>query len=187
MGLEEQLLSRSGGKCELCTSVENLSAFEVTPSDSSIDQAICVCGTCKVQLEDDSKLDANHWHCLNDSMWSEVPAVQVMAYRVLSKIAHEGWPQDMLDMLYLDDAIKSWADAGLPTGDEVDVRDSNGVLLVAGDSVTIIKDLEVKGAGFTAKRGTVVKNISVGDDPTHIEGRVNGVKIYLKTCFLKKM
>ena len=53
--------------------------------------------------------------------------------------------------------------------------------------MTLIKDLDVKGAGFTAKRGTVVKNIIVGDDPEHIEGRVNKTKIYLKTCFLKKV
>jgi alkylphosphonate utilization operon protein PhnA len=66
-------------------------------------------------------------------------------------------------------------------------RDSNGVILNAGDTVVIIKDLPVKGAGFTAKQGVAVRNISlVPDDETHIEGRVNGVKIHLKTCFLKK-
>jgi protein PhnA len=67
------------------------------------------------------------------------------------------------------------------------VRDSNGNILHEGDTVTIIKDLPVKGAGFTAKQGTAVKNIHLlTDDPTHIEGRVNGVKIFLKTEFLKK-
>jgi protein PhnA len=67
------------------------------------------------------------------------------------------------------------------------VRDTNGNLLAEGDTVTIIKDLPVKGAGFTAKQGTTVKNIHlVPSDPTHIEGRVNGTKIFLKTEFLKK-
>lgn len=188
MTLEENLLKRSSNKCELCSSEENLQAFEVTPSDGSIDQAVCVCNTCKEQLEDDSKLKANHWHCLNDSMWSEVGAVQVVAYRILSKIAHEGWPQDMLDMLYLDEDLQTWANKTLVEEElSAVVKDANGSTLENGDSITIIKDLDVKGAGFTAKRGTVVKNISLGDDPTHIEGRVNGVKIYLKTCFLKKM
>lgn len=65
-------------------------------------------------------------------------------------------------------------------------KDSNGVTLNAGDTVTIIKDLNVKGAGFTAKRGTAVRNISLTSNPEQIEGRVNGVKIVLLTCFLKK-
>ncbi len=55
-----------------------------------------------------------------------------------------------------------------------------------GDNVIIIKDLEVKGAGWTAKRGTVVKNITFTDNPEQIEGKVNGVKIILLSKFLKK-
>ena len=49
-----------------------------------------------------------------------------------------------------------------------------------------MKSGEVKGAGFTAKRGTAVRNISLTENPEQIEGRVNGVKIVLLTCFLKK-
>jgi protein PhnA len=68
------------------------------------------------------------------------------------------------------------------------VRDANGNELKEGDSVSIIKDLPVKGAGFTAKQGTTVKNIRmVADDPTHIQGKVNGTTIFLKTEFLKKL
>ena len=60
-------------------------------------------------------------------------------------------------------------------------------MLVAGDNVTLIKDLDVKGTGFTAKRGTAVRNIGlVANDAEHIEGRVNGVKIHILTCYLKK-
>lgn len=67
-------------------------------------------------------------------------------------------------------------------------KDSNGVQLSAGDSVQIIKDLKVKGASATLKRGTVVKNIRLTDKEGEIEGRVDkqGV-IVLKTCFLKKV
>ena len=50
----------------------------------------------------------------------------------------------------------------------------------------MMKSGEVKGAGFTAKRGTAVRNISLTENPEQIEGRVNGVKIVLLTCFLKK-
>jgi protein PhnA len=64
--------------------------------------------------------------------------------------------------------------------------DSNGIELKDGDSVQIIKDLDVKGAGFVAKRGTLVKNITLTSNPEHIEGKVNKTKLVLKTCFLKK-
>lgn len=68
------------------------------------------------------------------------------------------------------------------------VRDSNGNELNAGDSVQIIKDLKVKGASATLKRGTVVKNIRLTNKEDEIEGKVDkaGV-IVLKTCFLKKV
>ncbi len=79
------------------------------------------------------------------------------------------------------------ADANVGASNGVVVKDANGVTLNAGDSVVILKDLEVKGAGFTAKRGTTVRNITIPQDVEgHIEGRVNGTKIYLKTEFLKK-
>jgi len=184
MSLEEKLNTRSGGVCELCGSTDDLQVYEVTPSDGSIDKAILTCGKCHEQLEDMSNLDATHWHCLNDSMWSEVDAVKVVAYRVLKTLNN----QDLLDMMYLEDDLKSWAEQGLfEEENKIIHKDSNGVILNAGDTVTIIKDLDVKGTGFTAKRGTAVRNISLAhDDANHIEGRVNGVKIMILTKFLKK-
>jgi len=171
--------------CELCASEENLSEYEVAPTGNSI----TVCATCKEQIEDAEKMDVNHWHCLNDSMWSEKPEVQIMAYRLLKRIASEGWPQDLLDQLYLEDDVLAMAESVTEEEAEevVVVKDSNGTTLEAGDSVSIIKDLEVKGAGFTAKRGTVVKNISLNGIEGQIEGRVNGTKIVLLSKFLKKM
>jgi protein PhnA len=66
-------------------------------------------------------------------------------------------------------------------------RDSNGAVLAQGDSVVLIKDLVVKGANFTAKRGTVVRGISlVSDTASQIEGRVEGQRIVLLTEFVKK-
>ena len=70
--------------------------------------------------------------------------------------------------------------------DSAGTRDSNGLPLADGDSVTLIKDLEVKGAGFTAKRGTMVKNISLTSNPEHVEGKVNGIRIVLVAKYLKK-
>jgi protein PhnA len=68
----------------------------------------------------------------------------------------------------------------------MEVKDSNGTLLVDGDSVTVIKDLKVKGSSSVIKRGTLVKNIKLTDDEEEIEGRVDKVQMVLKTAFLKK-
>lgn len=99
---------------------------------------------------------------------------------------------DLLGQLYLDDETLAWAHAGLGGGAAAGegarpTLDSNGVVLLDGDSVTLIKDLEVKGAGFTAKRGTLVKSIRLTDDPELADARVNKIAIVLKTCFLKKV
>ncbi len=68
-----------------------------------------------------------------------------------------------------------------------DVKDSNGTTLSEGDTVTLIKDLKVKGTSVTLKRGTVVKNIRLTDDPEEIEGKVEKVKgLVLRTEFVKK-
>ncbi len=185
----ETLKQRSGGKCELCGSTEGLSVLEVQPSDGSAEKSILVCQRCREQIENPEKMVPNHWHCLNESMWSTEPAVQVMAYRILKRLAPtEGWAQDLLDMLYLEPEVQAWAEAETEAvGEEREpTRDSNGTILEEGDTVTIIKDLDVKGAGFTAKRGTVVKNIHLTDNPEQIEGRVNGVRIVLLSKFLKK-
>ncbi len=187
MSVEQDLKSRAGEQCELCGSGDGLVVASVEPSDGSAEQSVLVCSTCQALL-DTPETNANHWRCLNDSMWSPVPAVQVTAYRVLKQIAGEGWPQDMLDMLYLEPEVQEWADEGMNDEEVEPTRDSNGQILVEGDAVSIIKDLVVKGAGFTAKQGTTVKNIRMAPgDPTHIQGRVNGTMIFLKTEFLKKL
>jgi protein PhnA len=169
----------SKNSCELCSSQEGLRDYEVAPKSESI----VICSTC-ASLIDKPNNDVNHWHCLNDSMWSENPAVQVMVYRILTMLSS----QDLLDMMYLEPEVEAWAKQGIVDSNVEPVRDTNGTLLEDGDSVTIIKDLVVKGAGFTAKQGTTVKNIQmVQDDPTHIQGRVNGTKIFILTKFLKKL
>ncbi len=191
MSTEKALHARSESKCELCGATESLGVYEVPPSsDGSADECALICETCREQIENPEKVDVYHWRCLNDSMWSQVPAVQVMAWRMLKRLSTEGWPQDLLDMLYLDEGTQAWAEAtGEEKSDEDAVKhfDSNGVVLEAGDTVTLTKDLNVKGANFTAKRGTVVRGISlVADNPEHIEGRVNGQQIVILTKFVKK-
>jgi protein PhnA len=69
---------------------------------------------------------------------------------------------------------------------EIEVRDSNGTLLKEGDTVTVIKDLKVRGSSGIIKRGTTVKNIRLTDDPEEVEGKVEKQQMVLKACFLKK-
>ena len=182
---EAELRERSGSTCELCGATDGLVKYDVEPKE---DEAILVCQTCDHQLNNPEEVDPNHWRCLNDSMWSPVPAVQVVAWRMLNQLRSEGWPVELLDMMYMDEETLAWAKAGLGgSSDEIKHVDSNGSVLKAGDTVVLIKDLNVKGAGFTAKRGTAVRRISlVHDNPEHIEGRVEGQKIVILTKFVKK-
>jgi len=191
MSLETELKNRSDSKCELCSAKQDLNIYQVPPeSEATINNSIFLCVNCSEQIEHPEKVDVNHWRCLNDSMWSQIPAVQVMAWRMLTRLHNETWSQDLLEMLYLDDETLSWAQATGEAETKEDVvkhLDSNGVLLEAGDSVTLIKDLNVKGANFTAKRGTAVRSISlVADNAEHIEGKVEGQRIVILTKFVKK-
>ena len=190
MSVEKTLMARSGSKCELCGSEDGLTVYQVPPVESGDATAsVLTCSTCHEQIKNPESMDVNHWRCLNDSMWSTEPAVQVMAWRLLNRLKAD-WTQDLLDMLYLDDETMEWAKAdgdGL-SEDEVDKYiDSNGAELKAGDTVVLIKDLNVKGTSFVAKRGTAVRNIILSHgDPEHIEGKVNGQHIYILTKYVKK-
>jgi len=190
MAIEQFLLDRAKSKCELCQTASDLTIYNVPPVDyPQANKVIVICTTCKEQINSPDKMDSDHWQCLNDSMWSQTPAVQVMAWRQLMHLSSEAWANDLLEMLYLDDETKVWAETGFSKKQEGEnslSKDSNGTPLLTGDSVTLIKDLVVKGANFTAKRGTLVKNISLTDNPEQVEGRVNGTQIVLLTCFLKK-
>jgi len=188
MPSEQALKARSNSSCELCTSTSDLSVYPVPPtSDLSAQQSIYVCSTCLAQIEGNIDLDVNHWRCLNDSMWNQEPAVQVMAYRMLNKLSAESWAQDAMEMIYLEDDVRTWAEQGIAAAEvSGPTRDSNGADLQDGDDVTLIKDLVVKGANFTAKRGTLVRNITLTDNPEHIEGKVGGTRIVLVAAFLKK-
>ena len=190
MLINSELQTRSNSKCELCAATDQLSGYPVAPyDDESTDHNIVVCDTCNDQLTYSDRTVVNHWRCLNDSMWSQVPAVQVVAWRKLNLLRLEGWPQDLLDMLYMEDEVLAWAKSALGHSDESSIthKDSNGTFLAAGDTVTLIKDLTVKGAGFTAKRGTAVRNVSlVKNNPKQLEGRVNGTQIVILTEFVKR-
>ena len=191
MSVLQILKDRSNDTCELCSSKTNLSQYTIPPSlNESVDTCVLICDTCKSQINADVPMDPNHWRCLNDSMWSEHVAVQIMAWRMLQRLRGEGWPKDLLDMMYLDEDALALARA---TGEDKDEsekiihRDVNGVLLENGDNVVLIKDLKVKGSSMVAKQGTAVRNIRVDhENANYIEGKVGGQQIVIVTEYVKK-
>lgn len=191
MKLEQELQERSGNACELCHSTEKLTVYEAKPdSITTLENAFLICEKCLKQVNKTEELQPSHWTVLSETMWSEVPAVQVVAWRMLNRLKNEAWAQDNLDILYLDDETLEWAKA---SGEEhnsgnVEVhKDSNGNQLFDGDSVVLIKTLDVKGSSLSAKLGTVVKGIKL--DPNnheYIEGRVEGQLIVILTKYVRK-
>ncbi|MGB1906971.1 MAG: PhnA domain-containing protein [Spongiibacter sp.] len=182
MALNTVLHQRSGGLCELCAGSDGLSAYPVECAGDSV----ALCQVCTDQLADGSELQVSHWHCLNQSVWSSEPVVQVLSCRVLRRLTAEPWAQQLLETVYLDDEVRALVTADATGEQEEPTRDSNGAVLQAGDTVTLIKDLDVKGTSFTAKRGTAVRNISLSENPLHIEGRVNGTRIVIISKFVKR-
>lgn len=191
MSLEKELQQRSNNQCELCGNSENLSVYTVPDiKENGLNTSLYVCKTCIEQMDDSEKIDANHWRCLNDSMWSEHDAVKIMAWRMLNRIEAD-WSHDLLSMMYLEDETLELAKAsgdGEEDENKITHRDVNGVILETGDSVVLIKDLKVKGSSMIAKQGTAVRNIRLDhDNETYIEGKVDGQQIVIITEYVKKI
>lgn len=165
--------------CEICGASNASVDLAIAPRT----EIVTLCETCANGVKGEAVPDG-HWQALTTSMWSESDAVKVLSWRLLNRFKDEGWAADALDMLYLEPDVEDWAKSG---GPEVIHRDSLGTVLSSGDTVVLIKDLPVKGGGFTAKRGTAVRGISlVQDNAGHIEGRVEGQRIVILTEFVKK-
>lgn len=191
MSKETLLKERSGNACELCGSAGPLSVYDVPPDHgTSEENSAFICAKCLAQIEKAEELDSAYWSFLTTSMWSEIPAVQVISWRMLNRLRDQSWAAENLDMMYLDDERLAWAKA---TGDHendasVDLhKDCNGQQLKNGDSVVLIKSLDVKGSTLNAKMGTVVKNIRLVQDNTEqIEGKIEGQVIVILTKYVRK-
>lgn len=167
------LLIRSGGTCEFCGAGDGLEEVDVAPAGQ-----IVLCPLCRGEAE----AAPSHWRALEGAAWSQEPAVQLAVWRKLGAL-EQPWATEARGAMALTPEVEGWTQmAGAAVH-----RDSNGAVLAQGDSVVLIKDLVVKGANFTAKRGTVVRGISlVSDTASQIEGRVEGQRIVLLTEFVKK-
>jgi protein PhnA len=126
-----------------------------------------------------------HWRCTEGSIWSPVPAVQALSYRIAYGLKEEEWASDLINSVDLDEQVIQWA---LSAYEKAEVhKDAFGNLLANGDNVVLTQALNVKGTNFTASKGTVVKKIKlVHDNPEHIEGKINEQTIVILTKFVKK-
>ena len=181
------VIERSGNICEMCGAIHDLRVMAVEPLDNrGADEWIHICQSCGDQVEGKEELDEDHWRILNDSIWSPVPGVKIISWRILKRLTPTHWAQDLLDMMYLEEEESDWARQD-PLSNSIIHLDSNGNKLEQGDTVVLIQDLKVKGANFTAKRGTSVRKISlVQDNPEHIEGKVNDQHIVILTKYVKR-
>ncbi|AZL58819.1 PhnA protein [Tabrizicola piscis] len=167
--------------CVLCAAPD---AAPVTLAPGT-DVAV-LCPVCTAALAGDIT-PGPRWRCLGDAIWSEDAATQIAAWRLLKALPGEGWAAELLESVYLNPEVLARAEAGETALPGVEHRDSNGVLLAPGDTVTLIKDLPVKGSSMVAKRGTAVRGIRlVRDNPDQIEGRVNGQQIVILCQFTRK-
>lgn len=168
------VLARAGGICEFCGSGDDLAEVLLPPGDD----AVALCALCRSDAA-----PAEHWRCLEGAAWNPEPAIQIAVWRKLGDI-DEAWATEARDAMMMELDV---AERAAALESQIVHRDSNGAVLSAGDTVVLIKDLPVKGAGFTAKRGTAVRGISlVPDVAEHIEGRVDGQRIVILTQFVKK-
>ena len=99
MSIERELIKRSGGKCELSGLTEDLKVYQILPTrKGGIEESVLINATLLDQIENPEKMDINLWRCLNDSMWSEHLPVQVLSWRMLSRLGN----QELLEQMYLD-------------------------------------------------------------------------------------
>ena len=110
----KELVRRSRSKCELCDNGGvQLDACELAPLEENPQANGCVfiCETCRKQIDVPKKMIPSHWRCLNNSLWSEVPAVQVMSVRILRRLEkkEQQWAKELLEHAYLDPELEDWA------------------------------------------------------------------------------
>jgi protein PhnA len=185
--IEKKLRDRSNSVCEISVAEHDLVVYTLPPfTTESVENSVLITKNLKDQVENPETTNENDWRCLSESMWSEHLPVQILSWRMLARLKNN----DLLEMMYLDEEALEWAKAtgeGEEEEGKIIHKDSNGNVLQDGDSVVLIKDLDVKGANFTAKRGAAVHNIKlVWDNAEQIEGRVENQHIVILTQYVKK-
>lgn len=115
--LGKDLARRAKSKCELTgASGVPLRAYEIPPvaAEPSLDHTLLVSESCLGALERPKSLAGQEWRCLAETVWSELPAAQVVAWRMLKVLAsREDWARDVLDEVFLDPDVQEWAESEL--------------------------------------------------------------------------
>ena len=185
MSVLQTLQERSHTTCELCKSTKGINQYTIPPSlNENVANDVLVCETCFNQINGDEAMDTNHWRCLNDSMWSEHVAVQIMAWRMLQRLRNEGWPKDLLEMMYLDDEALALARA---TGEHEDaankiihrdIKPSNIIIDTSGE----LKVVDFGIATIVSKNNSSSENYSRAFTPTYASPeQIKSHRISIKT------
>jgi protein PhnA len=184
------LATRSNNCCELCsTASTDLTAYAVPPKNNdAIENEVALCATCLQNITTANFTDANYWRCLSGSIWSEVPAVQALSFKILTKLKSHDWAMEAMEAVVLDEAVINWANAE----DDLEAakvihKDAYGVVLQSGDTIILTENLNIKGANFIASKGTTVRKIKVvPNNAEQIEGKIEGDTIVILTKFVRK-
>ena len=110
----KDLVRRSRSHCELCgKSGVKLEVHEVPPIEEEpyVEGCVFICEGCHRQVDNPNHIVPAHWRCLNNALYSEVPAVQVMSFRLLKHLVakNEHWAEELLEHAYLDPDVEEWA------------------------------------------------------------------------------
>ncbi|MGC4017342.1 MAG: hypothetical protein QM755_22930 [Luteolibacter sp.] len=115
--LGKDLARRAKSKCELTgASGVPLRAYEVPPveAEPSLEHTLLVSEPCFEALDRPKSLSGQEWRCLAETVWSELPAAQVVAWRMLKALAaREDWAREVLDEVFLDPDVQEWAESEL--------------------------------------------------------------------------
>lgn len=189
MNLLDKLIERAGNSCELCTSSTKLNSYTVSPKeDHLIDNQVAVCDSCLSGITKNDFANTNHWRALTGSIWSELPSVQALSYRILDQLKSESWASETLEGVFLEESTITWAlHEANAIANQVIHKDAYGNVLVNGDNIVLIENLNVKGTSYMAPKGTQVKKIRlVHENAEQVEGKINGDTIVILTKFVKK-
>ena len=125
-GLGKDLVRRAKSKCELTGAAGvSLRPYEVPPvaAEPAFDHTLLVSEECHGMLENPERLAGRAWQCLAEAVWSEIPAVQVVAWRMLNELAsREDWAREVLDGVFLDPEVEAWAKAAPLSSHPVSAR-----------------------------------------------------------------
>jgi uncharacterized Zn ribbon protein len=154
------------------------------PKNDDSENQVVICKICSDALAESDQ--GPHWRCTEGSIWSPVPAVQALSYRLLYANKESDWASNTLSSVDIDEAVVQWA---LSVYEVVEVhQDAFGNILATGDTVVLTQGLNVKGTSFSASKGTVVRKIRVvPENTTQIEGKINDQTIVILTKYVKKV